>query len=58
MESLATKEQVAEYLGMKPATLDHWAKRGTGPAYSKVGGVRRYDWTDVRAWVQSRKVSR
>lgn len=53
---LATKEEVAEYLQVKPGTLDAWAKRGAGPVYSKIEGHRRYDWADVRAWVEARKV--
>jgi excisionase family DNA binding protein len=56
MDTLATKEQVAEYLQVKPGTLDAWAKQGRGPAYFKVEGSRRYDWTDVKAWVAARKV--
>ena len=56
MDTLATKEQVAEYLQVKPGTLDAWAKQGRGPAYSKVEGSRRYDWADVKAWVAARKV--
>jgi predicted DNA-binding transcriptional regulator AlpA len=58
MENLATKEEVADYLSVQPGTLDAWAKQGKGPAYSKIEGLRRYDWADVRAWVQERKVSR
>lgn len=57
MEALATKEQVAEYLNVKPGTLDAWAKQGRGPAYSKIEGARRYSWSDVRSWVEARKVS-
>jgi excisionase family DNA binding protein len=55
-EPLATKEQVAEYLGVHPGTLDRWVGEKEGPAYVKVGLQRRYDWNDVRAWVESRKV--
>lgn len=56
-EPLATKEQVAEYLGVHPGTLDRWAGDKEGPAYVKVGLQRRYDWSDVLAWVAERKVS-
>ena len=56
MDTLSTKEQVAEYLQVKPGTLDAWAKQGRGPAYFKVEGSRRYDWADVKAWVAARKV--
>lgn len=56
-ESLATKEDVAEYLNIHPRTLDKWALAGKGPAYFKVGENRRYDWADVREWLAGRKVT-
>lgn len=56
MEGLATTAEVAEYLKLKPNTLDHWASSGRGPAYCKIEGQRRYDWADVREWVEARKV--
>lgn len=56
MESLATSKEVAAYLGVHPQTMDAWASQGRGPAYSKIEGRRRYDWSDVRRWVQERKV--
>lgn len=56
MEGLATREQIAEYLNVKPQTLDAWVARRKGPPYVKVEGARRYDWTDVREWVETRKV--
>lgn len=58
MEPLVGKEEVAEYLGVDPKTLDNWASAGTGPTYIKVGGRRRYDMQDIRAWVEARKVRR
>lgn len=57
MEGLATKEQVAEYLNVKPGTLDAWAKQKKGPVYSKIEGLRRYDWADVKSWVEARKIA-
>ena len=57
MEGLATTHEVAEYLKIKPGTLDAWAHQGRGPVYTKIdGGRRRYDWADVREWVEARKV--
>lgn len=55
-EPLASKEEVAAYLGVHPKTLDRWASEKKGPVYVKVELQRRYDWNDVRAWVESRKV--
>lgn len=56
MEALATKEEIATYLAIHPKTLDVWANQRKGPPYIKVEGARRYDWADVRAWLQARKV--
>jgi DNA-binding transcriptional MerR regulator len=57
MEGLATSREVAEYLKVHPQTLDAWASKGTGgPPYIKLDGRRRYDWTDVLAWLEERKV--
>lgn len=56
MEGLATTRELAEYLHVKDQTLDAWASQGRGPAYIKVGGARRYDWADIYAWLDTRKV--
>lgn len=57
MEGLATKQEVAAYLGIRPKTLDVWASQRKGPPFVKVEHARRYVWADVRAWVESKKVS-
>lgn len=56
MQDLATKEEVASYLKVQPKTLDVWASKGVGPPYVKIESARRYDWADVREWVEARKV--
>jgi excisionase family DNA binding protein len=56
MEPLATKEEVAEYLRVKPETLDAWASRNQGPPFVKVERTRRYRWEDVRRYVEERTV--
>ena len=53
---LATRDEVAAYLAIAPRTLDNWAALGEGPAFVKIGGARRYDWADIREWVEARKV--
>lgn len=58
MERLATSREVAAYLGVHPQTMDAWASKGKGPIYSKIEGRRRYNWADVREWVESQKVQR
>lgn len=49
--ALAGSAEVAEFLGVPPATLDQWSHRGVGPRFSKVGKHRRYRWTDVEKWL-------
>lgn len=49
---LATREQVADYLGVSVQTLDRWRKAGKGPSSRKLGRSVRYDWADVEAWVR------
>lgn len=56
MEGLATSREVAEYLKVHPQTMDAWASKGAGPPYIKLDGRRRYEWTDVLAWLEARKV--
>lgn len=57
MEGYATPAQVAEYLAISRRTLDNWAYLGKGPSYIKIdGGARRYNWTDLLAWVEARTV--
>lgn len=57
MEDLATTEEVAAYLKVRPQTLSYWAHKRKGPTYIKLDGRRRYDWNDVRAWLKERKVT-
>lgn len=48
---LATRDEVAEYLGVPPATLRQWAYRDKGPRYVRVGRHVRHDWGDVERWL-------
>lgn len=56
MEGLATPAELADYLSVKVRTLDNWAYQRKGPPYIVVEGSRRYDWTEVRDWLEARKV--
>lgn len=55
MEGLATSKEVAAYLGVHPQSMDRWASQGKGPVYTKIEGIRRYEWEDVRSWIQDNK---
>jgi excisionase family DNA binding protein len=48
---LATRTEVAEYLGVPTATVNMWAHRGKGPKYVRIGRHARYRWADVEAWL-------
>lgn len=48
---LATRQEVADYLGVPAQTLDAWAYRGKGPRYIRVGKHSRYRWSDVESWL-------
>lgn len=50
---LATRKELAEYLGKSVQTLAIWAMQGKGPKYFKVNGTCRYRWSDVDAWINA-----
>lgn len=54
---LATRVQVATYLGVPAGTLTQWAHRGRGPLYTRVGRHARYKWADVEQWLASQKTA-
>lgn len=54
---LLTREEAAEYLGLKPQTLAKWACRGRyGVPFIRLGGLVRYRRSDLDAWLESRTV--
>jgi predicted DNA-binding transcriptional regulator AlpA len=55
MASLATPEQVAEWLQIKPERLSKLRKTGRGPRAIKVGRAVRYAWPDVHAWANAQR---
>lgn len=57
MRGLATSKEVATYLGIHPQSMDRWASQGKGPRYTKIEGIRRYDWDDITAWVEQNKTA-
>lgn len=42
-----TSAEAAEYLGLKPITLDVWRQYGKGPEYIKMGRAVRYRKEDL-----------
>jgi excisionase family DNA binding protein len=53
MRRLATVDEVAEYLGVPPATLYQWRYRGVGPRASRVGRHLRYRWSDIEKYLDA-----
>nr|WP_256938752.1 helix-turn-helix domain-containing protein [Rhodococcus qingshengii] len=51
--SLASRREVAEYVGVPAQTVAVWAMKGTGPKYRLIGRHARYDWADVDAWLDA-----
>lgn len=55
VERLATRQEVADYLGVPVATLTAWAYRDKGPKYSRIGRYARYRWSDVEKWLDGQQ---
>jgi len=51
---LLTIKEVAQLLGVSPVTV-HRYKREKGLPYIKIGNTLRFDWEDVRRWVEGHK---
>lgn len=49
---LATPADVAAFLSVPETTLKQWRYQGTGPSYTKVNSLVRYDWDDIEAFVK------
>jgi excisionase family DNA binding protein len=50
-----SRQEVAAYLGVPPATLSRWAYEGKGPTYFTVGRHSRYRFEDVLAWLEKNR---
>lgn len=51
-DSLLDQDQAAEFLNMKPSTLNTWRALRKGPKYHKVGRSVRYRMSDLVAFVE------
>lgn len=55
--SLATEQEVAEYLRKSPKTLRNWRCTGIGPPYLRPeGGGILYRWPEVERWLADQAV--
>jgi predicted DNA-binding transcriptional regulator AlpA len=46
--------QTADFLGLKPGTLEVWRVQGKGPAFVKLGHAVRYRIDDLENWIDKR----
>jgi excisionase family DNA binding protein len=54
---LLTRDQAAQYVGVKPQTLALWRSVGRyGIPVIKVGRLVRYRRTDLDAWLEARTI--
>ena len=55
VSNLLTRQQAAEFLGLRPQTLACWASTGRhGLSYVKAGRSVRYRLSDLQNWMESR----
>lgn len=52
-DELLTTAQVADMLGLRVNTLEHWRTDGKGPRFLYVGSRVRYRRGDVDEWVRA-----
>ena len=56
-DRLLKPKQVAELIGYKTDTLNHWRWKGIGPKFEKLEtGVIRYKETEVIKWIESQSI--
>ena len=48
---LLTTGEAAEFLGLRPSTLENWRWSGGGPVFIKLGGRVRYRIADLNAHI-------
>ncbi len=51
-DRVLSRQEAAEYLGFRPATLARWAWRKTGPRFHVVGRRARHAPEDLNAFVE------
>ncbi len=48
-------DEAAEYLGIKPATIRDWIRKGKDVPAHKIGKLWKFKRSELDAWVQSGK---
>lgn len=52
IESLLTREEVAQWLSVTEQCLRRWATKGVGPPFVKIGYWVRYRREDIEKWIE------
>lgn len=53
LPKLLTNKETAEFLGVRPSTLDMWRWQGKGPVFRKIGSNVRYAESDLLAYIEA-----
>ena len=56
MESFVNEQEVSKITGLSVATLRNWRSMGRGPVYAKVGKSVRYQISDIKEFMEERKI--
>ncbi len=51
MQILFRAHELARRLGVSVRSLERWRAEGTGPAYTRAGGIILYSEADVTEWL-------
>lgn len=52
-EKWISLEEAADYLGVKPATVREWIKKGKGVPAKKIGRQWKFKYSELDEWVNS-----
>lgn len=54
-EAMATTEELAAFLKLRPQTIRSWRSKGEGPEFHTIGNKVRYDMAEVREWLAQQR---
>jgi predicted DNA-binding transcriptional regulator AlpA len=56
-DDMLSRMQLAKALNVSTRTVDKWIAEGSAPPYTRLpGGMLRWRWGDVLAWLRSHRV--
>lgn len=56
-EKFFTTQEVASLLRVTPRTLERWRAAGEGPPSITMGGLIRYQRSDLDAWIKANRTA-